>query len=242
MAGDLKEGLTKLHDQGAALAPLLGTRKGVACFQADYQRWYSAVLPMVKFLGPDRLAEFRAYYEVNTSRKWLDHDTWAIQDYLVGNRPTTHTHCRFDCARETRRCLGNQLAILSSLHDRVYWMPEEVEEQMLVDMLESHLKSARGLLGLSARAAGAIGSFVLETYLKHVVRRRRINLRFRKPHIRELADALKNAGVMDLNVWRQTRWLADLRDRCTVAKDREPTPIEARDLLDGAGWLIKNVF
>lgn len=241
MAEDLKTELTRLHDQGAALAPLLRTRKGVDCFQADYQRWYSSVLPMVKFLGPDRLMEFRSYYEVNPARKWLDHDTWSIQDYLVGNKPTTHTHCRFDMGRETRRCLGNQLAILASLQDRVYWMPTEVEEELLVNLLESHLKSARGLLGLSARAAGAVASFVLETYLKHVVRRRRINLKFRKPHIRDLADTLKNAGAIDLDVWRQTRWLADLRDR-SFAKEREPSQVEARDLLDGAGWLIKNVF
>ena len=242
MAGDLKQELTRLQTQGAALAPLLRSRKGVHCFQADYQRWYSAVLPLVKFLGPDRLPEFRSYYEVNPARKYLDHDTWAIQDYLVGNRPTTHTHCRFHMGRETQRCLGNQLAILASLQDRIYWMPAEVEEQMLVDLLESHLKSARSLIGISARAAGAVASLVLETYLRHVVRRRRISLKFRKPHIRELADALKQAGTIDLQVWRQTRWLADLRDRCTLAKDREPTAVEARDLLDGAGWLIKNVF
>jgi hypothetical protein len=211
-------------------------------FPGDYQRWYSAVLPVVKFLGPDRLVEFRGYYEMDPRRKWLDHDTWTIQDYIVGNRPTTHTHCRFDCARETRRCLGNQLAILGSLHERVHWMPTEIEEQMLVDLLEAHLKAARALIAISARAAGAVASLVLEAYLKHVVCRRRISLKFRKPHIRELADALKNAGVVDLQVWRQMRWLADLRDRCTIARDREPRGLEARDLLDGAGWLIKNVF
>jgi hypothetical protein len=241
MTGDLKAELTKLHNQGAALAPLLRTRKGADCFQADYQRWYSAALSLVKFLGPDRLTEFRSYYEVNPARKWLDHDTWTIQDYLVGNEPTSHSHCQFDMGRETRRCLSHQLTILASLQDRVYWMPAEVEEQMLVELLESHLKSARGLLGMSARAAGAVASFVLETYLKHVICRRRISFKFRKPHIRDLADALKGAGTIDLQAWRQIRWLADLRDR-SFAKDREPTPLEARDLLDGAGWLIKNVF
>jgi hypothetical protein len=59
MTGDLKAELTKLHRQGAVLAPLLRARKGADCFQADYQRWYSAALSLVKFLGPDRLADLR---------------------------------------------------------------------------------------------------------------------------------------------------------------------------------------
>jgi hypothetical protein len=70
VAEDLKLELDKLHHQGAALAPLLRTRKAAAAFETGYQSWYSAALPVVKRLGPDRHAEFKRYYEIDHRRKW----------------------------------------------------------------------------------------------------------------------------------------------------------------------------
>jgi hypothetical protein len=241
VASDIKQRLTELHSQGVALAPLLRTRKQVEAFGIEYQRWYSAALLMVKSLGPERLAEFRSYYEFPPRRKWVDHDTWCVQDYLTGNEPSTHTHCRFDCGRETRRCVRDQLAILDSLQGRADWRVSGMAEQILVDLLESNLKTAQSLLRYSNRAAAALAGSVLETYLRRVALQRRVKLRSQKPDIHHLADALKDSGLMELDTWRQTRWLADLWRRCE-SQEREPNILEARDLIDGVGWVIKNVF
>lgn len=242
VATDFKAELERLHQQGTDLVPSLRTRKLSPCFEADYQRWYSQALPVVKSLGPDRLAEFKAYYEVDVRRKWLDHDTWTIQDYLTGNVPTSHSHCEFDPRRETRRCLAHQLAILDSLKGRLDWRLADLEDELLVRVLAAELATARRALGVNVRAAGALAGVVQETYLKRLVRKHRVKLHKRLPRPRDLGDALKEAGVIDAQLWSQVSWLADVRDRCADESDLEPRPIQVRDLIDGTGWLIKNVF
>jgi hypothetical protein len=242
VAGDLKQELVKLHDEGATLARLLRTRKEKESFESGYQCWYSKALPMLKALGPDRLAKFKGYYETDLRRKWLDHDTWAIQDYLTGNRVVGHIHCEFDVRRETRRCLAHQLAILRSLTDRLDWRLADIEDELLVRLLASELAAARGTLGQNVRAAGALAGVVQETYLKRLVRKHRVKVTRKTPRPRDLGDALREAGIFDAQVWSQVSWLADVRDLCSDESDLEPKPMQVRDLIDGTGWLIKNVF
>jgi len=243
VATDFKAGLDKLHQQGTDLVSALCThKKPAASFEADYQRWYSQALPVVKSLGPDRLAEFTGYYAVDTRRKWLDHETWAIQDYFTGNEPATHSHCEFDPRRETRRCIANQIAIMRSLAGRLEWRLADIEDELLVRVLAAELATARKALGHNVRAAGALAGVVQETYLKRLVRKHRVKVHKKLPRSRDLGDALKAAGVIDAQVWSQVSWLADIRDRCSDESDLEPRAIQVRDLIDGTGWLIKNVF
>lgn len=242
MATDFAEQLEKLHQEGTALAPLLRTRRRESGFEAAYQRWYSRALPVMQRLGPDRLAEFKRYYEADHRRKWLDHDTWAIQDYLTGNEPTTHSHCEFDLRRETRRCVAHQLAILRSLAGRLDWRLADIEEELLLRLLAAELDAARGAMGISVRAAGALAGVVQETWLKRLVRKHRIKVLKRSPRSRDMGDALKEAGVFDAQVWSQVSWLGEVRELCADASDLDPKPVQVRDLIEGTGWLINNVY
>ena len=55
-------------------------------------------------------------------------------------------------------------------------------------------------------------------------------------------DTLKNATVIDVPVWRNLQRLADIRNLCSHAKDREPTRDEVEELISGAQKVIKTLF
>lgn len=241
-AADLKVELTKLHQEGLALASTLSRRSKADAFPVGYQSWYSRALPVVKNLAPDRHAQFKSYYEVDPKRKWLSHDTYVIEDYLRGEEPYSHSHCDFDSRLEARRCLENQLAIFKSLEERIGWKLLDIEDQLLVAILEAELKSAKSLIKTSARAARTIAGLVMETYLKRLARRHRVRIVKQQPSLRDLNDAIKAAGIYDTVVWSQISWLADLKERDILQRHVSEQKAEARDLVEGAGWLIKNVF
>src|SRR5215475_12111477 len=57
-------------------------------FGATYQRWYSESLAMLSVLLPDRVADFKAYYQLPRPPKELDYVTYTISDYIKGTRAT----------------------------------------------------------------------------------------------------------------------------------------------------------
>jgi hypothetical protein len=63
--------LAALYDEGEKLAVPFRSKEAKP-FQFDYQSWYTKALKVVTSLAPDRLAEFRGYYEVTQSKK-----SWA---------------------------------------------------------------------------------------------------------------------------------------------------------------------
>jgi len=239
---EIKQAVDELHQEGTALLELLRGKKRPGSFETGYQAWYSRALPLVKRLAPDRLAEFRASYEVNPKRKWLDHETWAIQDFFTGNEPTTHSHCEFDCGQETRRCLVNQLAVFKSLESRVGWRLLDMEDELRVEIYGEELKTARSLIGRDTRAAGALAHTVHIGYLRRLSGKYRARPSRREPGCGDFAEALREAGVMDAQVKAQVTWLGQIGERCVKEDTAAPTPLQVRDLVDGTDWLIKHVF
>jgi len=57
-------------------------------FDQNYQRWYSESLAMLSVLLPDRVGDFKAYYQLPRPPKGLDHSTYTISDYIRGTRVT----------------------------------------------------------------------------------------------------------------------------------------------------------
>ena len=54
-------------------------------------------------------------------------------------------------------------------------------------------------------------------------------------------DALRAATVLDIPIHSQGIWLAELA-HLSRSKGEPPTREQVRDLIDGARWLITNVF
>lgn len=57
-------------------------------FDTTYQRWYSESLAMLAVILPDRLNDFKAYYQLPRAPKELNFSTYTISDYIKGTNVT----------------------------------------------------------------------------------------------------------------------------------------------------------
>jgi len=200
-------------------------------FGERYQSWYSRALPLMKQLALDRYAEFQSFYAVDPRYAWRETNRHVIQDYFQGN----------GAYEKTVRCFKNQLAILKSVSDRLSWRTPDTEDQLLRGQQLDLLESARELIKINERAAGVIAGSVLGAYLKKLAARHQVKLRKTSPSAAELAEALKEAKVLDIPVWSQTIWAAEIHGRC-LKEGEGPTKPQVRDLIDGTRWLLANIF
>ena len=220
-------------------------------FEERYQSWYSRALPLMKQLAQDRYAEFQSLYVVDPRYPWCKPDAYVIQDFFRARESA-------EAGVEAARCFKNQLAILKSVRDRLEWQTLTTDDQVERALQLELLKTARDLIKISERAAGALAGTMLQVYLKKLAARHQLKLRKQSPSPEELAKALKAAKVIDVPVHSQLTWLAEIYARVTVkeggdadsagaktrpkAKGEAPTKLQVRDLIDGTHWLIINVF
>ena len=235
----VRKQLETLHQEGGALAAAFAKQSEAEPFELGYQRWYSRALPLMQQLAPERYAEFKSYYEPNPKRTLLQAHSYAVQDFFRREKPASD---RLDRRKETARCFASQLAILKSIAERLAWMALDTEDQAARSLQLAELETARGLIKISARAAGALAGAVLEAYLKKLAAKHRVRLRKQSPPLSELAEALKAAKVLDIPAWSQSTWLAEIHSRSVRVDGEEPTKLQVRDLIDGTHWLITNVF
>ena len=228
--------LETLHQEGSAFVAAFAAEQETEPFEVGYQRWYSRALPLMKQLAPERYSEFQRYY----SRDPKQHIHWqcdhVIQDYIWGLDASS-----FDVREEAARCFTSQLAILKSVADRLAWMALDTEDQTVRGLQLTLLETARDLIKISERAAGALAGTVLEAHLSRLAARHQVKLKKSSPPAGELADALKEARVLDVPAWSQATWLAEIHGRC-LKEGESPTKLQVRDLVDGTHWLLTNVF
>ena len=210
-------------------------------FVFDYQKWYTKSLPTVRTLAPDRIAEFIKYYEVDPKRKSLGYGTYVIQDYIKGVAPSNYHHPDFDTRAQVVQAFLNQIAILSSIADRLDSALADIEGRLFSNLKDAELVTAQALIKVSPRAAGALAGVILEAHLQRVAVSHDIKIAKRNPTIADLNDPLKQAEIYDIATWRKMSFLADLRNLCSHKKDVEPTVAQVKELLEGVNWAIKTV-
>jgi hypothetical protein len=233
--------MAALYDEGAQLAVAF-QKKQEKQFQYDYQRWYTKALSVVASLAPDRLAEFRGYYEINPKRKFLTYGTYVIQDFFKGVAPSGHQYENFDGRGQALICFFNQLTIFKAVYDRVDSILGNIETELYAELQDNEVVVARQLAKVNVRAAGALVGVVIEGHLQKVASAHGVTLAKKNPTIADLNDPLKSASVIDVPTWRKISFLADLRNLCSHKKDSEPTKEQVEELIQGAEWLTKNVF
>jgi hypothetical protein len=232
-----KKQLETLHQEGSTLAKAFAKEEDVA-FEESYQSWYSRALPLMKQLALDRYWEFQSYYFTDPKYAYFNTGAYVIQDYFRG-RDTVDED--FDPRPDTIRCFRIQLAILKSVSDRLAWSELDTDEQTERGLQLAFLETARGLMSVNERAAGALAGTVLEGYLKKLCAKYKLKFRKQTPPLREYIDALHTSKVLDMSVHSQAIWLAEIADR-SRAEGECPTKLQVRDLIDGSRWLIANVF
>lgn len=254
-----KQDLEKLIDEGGRLQLDLEIRAagqevkfaakrkelGLEPFERNYQSWYSEALTLLSELLPHRTGEFAELYRRDPKRKFVNVETFSVQDWLLGMRSADSrgggklfADIHVVCAR-----VSNQQAILKSASRRFESSLFDIKQMLRADLFDSELDAADELLGNGfLRPAGALAGVVLERHLGIVCDARKCAPKKSHPTISSFNDELKNAGVLDTPTWRSIQHLGDLRNLCDHAKGREPTKEEIVELIAGARKITKNVF
>jgi hypothetical protein len=237
----IRKEMAALYDEGARLAVAFQKKKETN-FHYHYQRWYTKALSLVASLAPDRLAEFRGYYQIDPKRKLLSYGTYVIQDFFKNVVPSGWQYEGFDARSQALTCFFNQITILKAVDDRVGSILDDIEAELYADLQDSEVLVARQLTKVSLRAAGALVGVVIEGHLQKVASAHGVKVDKKNPTIGDLNEPLKLASVIDTPTWRKISFLADLRNLCSHKKDSEPTKEQVEELIQGAEWLTKNVF
>jgi hypothetical protein len=215
-------------------------------FEKSYQRWYSEASGVVKQLLPDRLQEFTQLYYGDPKRKVVSNVNYSIQDWLVGMRSATNPYTGekfYDDFGVAAMKFYMQLEILRSVEARFESSLLDIAQLVRADLFDSELDGARELLKHGfGRAAGALAGVVIERHLAQVAINHNLASRKKDPSIADFNDLLKASSVIDTPVWRQIQRLGDIRNLCDHNKQRDPTPEEVAELLDGAEKLSKTLF
>lgn len=230
--------LEALHQEGSVLAKAFAKEEEAEEFEVAYQRWYSRALPLMKALALDRYAEFQRYYIMDPRYAWYDGGAFNIQDYFRKRDPDDDAEDR----QKVVRSFTSQLALLKSVSDRLTWSQMETADQAARGLQLAALESARDLIRISERAAGALAGTVLQTFLAALASKHQLKFRKNSPTSRDYAEALKTANALDVPVWSQCTWLTEIHERCLRPEGEAPTKLQVRDLIDGTHWLITNVF
>ena len=239
--GKISKEVTDLVEKGVNIyTNLLNNKDKKTDFQFEYQRWYTQALRVVNVLAPDRYAEFKSYYEIDPKRKSLNYGTYVIQDYLKGVIPNIYSS--FDSHAQALQCFSNQLTIFSSMLDLIDSLLANIDDQLLFGIQDTELRTAEQLMKVNIRAAGSLAGVVIESHLQKMVKNHGIVIRKKNPTINDLNERLKNDGIFDTPTWRKITYLADIRNTCSHKKDAEPKKEQVSELINGANWLIKNVF
>jgi hypothetical protein len=214
------------------------------CFEDRYQRWYTEASALLKQLLPDRLKEFNELYHGDGKRKRIIGTTYNIQDWLKGSRShEVGGKKHFDDIGTIALLYQTQLEILKSVRSRFKSSLFDLAQLVRADLFDSELDAARELTAKGFyRAAGAVAGVVLEKHLAQVADNHNVSIRKKDPSIGDLNDALKNAGVLDIPLWRQIQRFADIRNCCDHGKGKEPTKDDVVELVNGVDKLCKTLY
>ena len=136
-----------------------------------------------------------------------------------------------------------QQAILKSVKARFESSLFDIRQLVQADLFDSELDAARELAkNKFTRAAGAFAGVVLERHLIQVCDNHGVKVGKKAPSISDLNNALKDASVIDLPLWRFVQHLADIRNLCDHSKKTEPTAEQVDDLVAGVMKVTKTLF
>ena len=198
----------------------------------SYQRWYSAALPLVDVLAPDRLDEFQRMY------RSADPSEFGIGDWAAGR-----IKVRGDTNDVVLLRVMNQKNIFESIAPRMTSQLSNIRGTLQADLFDSELDAGQHLLENGhVRAAGVVAGVVLEAHLQSVCMSHKISIGRKKKTIGNLKDALRDASVVDLPVARQIEAIADIRNLCTHKGGREPTTEEVQRLIEQTSRYTKELY
>lgn len=213
-------------------------------FEKTYQRWFTEASAVIQQLLPTRANEFYELYRGTGKRKETSLTNYNIQDWLQGYRSRgTPAAGGFNDLAIVYQKFEVQQHILEAVSARFDSSLLDIRQLIQADVFDSELDAGRELAKKGfLRAAGALAGVVLERHLAGVAATHNLKLGKKSPTISDLNDALKNAGVFDIPVWRNIQRMGDLRNLCAHNKEREPTKEEVAELVESISKVTKTVY
>lgn len=215
--------------------------KSLPSFNVAYEAWYSECISLIRQVLPDRLNDFKEYFEAPKNRKEITFAYYRIQDALKGLRVTRNGTVIVD-EKAAMPHFQQQMAILMATKKRFESSLFEIRQLVQADLFDSEIESARHLLkNKFLRAAGAIAGVVLEKHLLQVCNDHNVKVLKKNPGINDLNQLLRDNNVIDVPQWRHVTLLGDIRNICDHNKQKEPTEQQVADLIDGTDKVLKTI-
>jgi hypothetical protein len=211
-------------------------------FQAEYQKWYSESQAVIKQVLPDRLSDFRSHYEYNKTRKSITFENYMIRDYLQGLQVSKFGDVLVDGSAAIPEVV-QQLNIVRAARSVLGSILMDLRSIVQADLFESEIEAAIALAKAGfLRPAGAICGVIIEKHLKYILESRNVKISKKNPSISDLSQLLRASEIITLPQERFIQSLADIRNICTHAKEREPKSEEINDIIEGTKKVIKTIF
>ena len=219
-------------------------QKELPSFDENYQRWYSESPAMLSVLLPDRVNDFKAYYQLPRPAKELDYATYTISDYLKGIT-VTRGYLKEEVVgkKAAQTPMKQQAEIVRAAIARFESSLFDIRGMAQADLFSNELDAAAELNknGFS-RGGGAVAGVVLEGHLATVCANHSVSITKKKPTLSDFYDQLKSASVIDQQTWRFIQHLADIRNMCDHNGSKDPTKESVNDLIEGVRKISKTVF
>lgn len=207
----------------------------LATFSDKYQKWYSEAYVVIEQLLVSRKEDFQKYYKISKGEYGL-----YLSRYLVESEGYD-----FSRSGETYfKLFQQQYLILKSVARRLESSLYDIKQVLQADVFDSEIDSAKELLNKGFnRAAGAICGVVIEKHLSEVCNQHQIKVSKKRPTIADYNELLKQNGIIDIHVWRNIQYLADIRNMCDhYNKVNEPTINDIDELIKGTNKILKTIL
>ncbi len=237
-----KTDIEKLTRGGHVLLKYLeGENDNLLRFREEYEIWYSEALCLVKVVLPDRLVDFKNYYENKKNDSLKKAITYTPPrsegiSLVFDEIPAK----QIDFAKSL---FTNQLNIVKACQKRFKSSLFDIKQLVQADLFDSELEAAKELNKKGfVRGAGAIAGVVLEKHLAQVCDNHNLKITKKDAGINDYNQLLKDKDVIEVKDWRFIQHLADLRNLCDHNKKAEPEKEEIEELIAGVEKMSKTLF
>lgn len=238
----LKEGMALVSGDENKTAFTYDKKKPLNLNTINYQIWYTKALRVIEWALPNRAEEFENFYKI-PKRKEINYVTYTISDYLVGTRVTRGVYDAFDTTAAFLAKFQQQMAILNSAYLNYDSILLNISGVLQAEIYDNEIQASKNLFKAKyLRAAGTVAGVVLEGHLSKVCENHKIKIKKTEPTINDYNEALKTGEVLDIPNWRWIQRLGDIRNLCTHKKERDPTPEEVEELINGVDKAIKTLY
>ena len=218
----------------------------IPSFVKEYPQWYSAALPVVRQLLPDRLDDFRAYYREPYSKDHSEYENYRIFNYLAGYRTAMNSFGNLiDMSKDTvvLRLFRQQLAIVKATSGGLASSLRDIKQLVQADLFDSELESAKELMNKGFyQAAGVVAGVVMEKHLAQVCKSHTLELQKQHPAINDFNRTLVANNVVNVSESESIRKLGSIRNECAHHNEgKEVTKERVAYLIEEVKKLVKTI-